>query len=93
MLKKRIAVAAMTLSLSLPALSSASPLSRMPEPDLLAKLSWLWNLLPGTHPGAAPPPVDEHRKNGPGLDPNGAPTNPAPSPSGATTTAGGDTGQ
>jgi hypothetical protein len=78
MLKKRIVVAAITLGLCLPGLSSATPLSWTPQPDLLASITRLWNLLPGLHHGTAAPAPRDHRKNGPGMDPTGAPTPPPP---------------
>ena len=79
MLKKRIVVAAIVLALCLPGLCSASPLSWGPSSGLLASLTRLWDLLPGTHHGAATHPARDHRKSGPGLDPEGLTiTNPAP---------------
>jgi hypothetical protein len=79
MLKKRIVVAAISLGLCLPALSSATPLS-WARPDLLASINRLWSLLPGAHHGPAAPVARAHRKNGPGMDPTGG--TPAPPPSG-----------
>ncbi|HEY2295866.1 MAG TPA: hypothetical protein VGM86_34625 [Thermoanaerobaculia bacterium] len=76
MLKKRIVVAAIALGLCLPGLSSAASLSWAPRPDLLASLSRLWDLLPGTRHGAVAPAARDHRKNGPGMDPTGGPTPP-----------------
>lgn len=87
MLRKRIVVAAIALSLSLPSLSSASPLSWMPGPHVLTALAGLWNLFPGIQPGTAPRPARDQRKNGPGMDPNGTPTNPGPAPGPAGATA------
>jgi hypothetical protein len=78
MLKKRIVIATITLSLCLPGLSSATPLSWTPRPDLLAGLTRLWDLLAGAHHGAPAPSAHIHRKNGAGLDPNGSPTPPPP---------------
>jgi hypothetical protein len=83
MLKKRIVVSAMVLGLCLPALSSAAPLSWMPQPGLLASLSRLWDLLPGAHHATTAPPARDPRKNGAGIDPTGTP---APPPSSQTTT-------
>jgi hypothetical protein len=87
MLKKRIVISAMTLGLCLPALSSAAPLSWVPQPDLLAGFSRLWDLLPGAHHGTAAAPARDHRKNGPGMDPTGAPTPPPPGGTQAVTPA------
>jgi hypothetical protein len=87
MLKGRIAIVTIAFALSLPSLSSASPLSWVPGPRVLAKLAGLWNLLPG-HPGTAPLPASDHRKNGAGMDPNGTPTSPSPNPDPAGATAG-----
>lgn len=84
MLKKRIVVATITLSLCLPGLSSATPLSWGPRPDLLAGITRLWDLLSGTHQGAAAPFARDHRKNGPGMDPTGTPTPPPPGGSDST---------
>jgi hypothetical protein len=94
MLKKRIVVAAITLGLGLclPGLSSAASLSRAPRPDLLASIARMWNLLPGAHHGAAAPAARDHRKNGIGMDPTGAPAPPPPG-SQATTTDPTSTGQ
>ena len=92
MLKNRIAVAAISLGLCLPGLSSATPLSWTPQPDLLASITRLWNLLPGMHHGAAAPSARDHRKNGPGMDPTGG-TPPPPPGSQATTTDPTSTGQ
>jgi hypothetical protein len=78
MLKKRIVVTTIALGLCLPGLSSAAPLSWVPRPDLLASLSRLWDLLPGTHHGTAAPSAHDHRKNGAGMDPTGGPTPPPP---------------
>ncbi|MFL6235757.1 MAG: hypothetical protein ACJ76N_21685 [Thermoanaerobaculia bacterium] len=85
MLKKRIVVAAISLGLCLPSLSSATPLSWAPQPDLLASITRLWNLLPGMHHGTAAPSGHDHRKNGPGMDPTGAPTPPPPGSQSTTT--------
>lgn len=76
MLKKRIVVTAIAFSLCLPGLSSAAPLSWVPRPDLLTSLSRLWDLLPGAHHGTPAPAARDHRKNGAGMDPTGAPTPP-----------------
>jgi hypothetical protein len=92
MLKKRIVVATMTLGLCLPGLSSAAPLSWVPRPDLLAGLSRLWDLLPGAHHGTAAPSARDHRKNGPGMDPEGLTTT-TPTPVEDTATAPTTTGQ
>ncbi len=73
MLKKRIVVAAISLGLCLPALSSATPLSWTPQPDLLASITRLWNLLPGLHHGTPAPFARDHRKSGCGMDPEGKP--------------------
>jgi len=78
MLKKRIVVTAIAIGLCLPGLSSATPLSWAPRPDLLASLSRLWDLLPGAHHGTTAPAARDHRKNGPGMDPTGSPTPPPP---------------
>jgi len=92
MLKKRIVVAAITLGLSLPGLSSAASPSWAPRPDLLASITRLWDLLPGAHHGAAAPSARDHRKNGVGADPTGAPVPPPPG-SQVTTTDPTSTGQ
>jgi hypothetical protein len=92
MLKKRIVFTAIALALCLPALSSAAPLSWMPRTDLLASLSRLWDLLPGTHHGAAAHPARDQRKNGPGMDPEGL-TSTNPTPGDNTTTDSSPTGQ
>ena len=92
MLKKRIVVAAITLGLCLPGLSSARPLSWAPQPDLLASITRLWNLLPGLHHGTAAPAARDHRKNGAGLDPTGAPV-PPPTGTQAVTPSDPTTGQ
>jgi hypothetical protein len=78
MLKKRIAVAALTLGLSLPALSSAAPLSWVPRLDVLAKVTRLWSLLPGRSSEPVAASARNHRKNGAGADPTGAPLPPGP---------------
>lgn len=88
MLKKRVAVAVITLGLSLPGLSSASPLSWVSGPHVLAKLAALWDLLPGTHLGRIPRPAHDQRKNGCGMDPNGTPCNPGPGAGGAPSSTG-----
>ncbi|HEY3570682.1 MAG TPA: hypothetical protein VGP73_22315 [Thermoanaerobaculia bacterium] len=84
MLKKRIVVTTIALGFCLPALSSAAPLSWVPRTDLLPSLSRLWDLLPGTHHGAAAHPARDQRKNGPGMDPEGV-TVTSPAPGGQTT--------
>jgi hypothetical protein len=85
MLKKRIVIATMTLGLCLPGLSSAAPLSWVPRPDLLAGLSRLWDLLPGAHHGTVAASARDHRKNGAGMDPTGAPAPPPPGSQSTTT--------
>jgi hypothetical protein len=72
MLKKKIVVATIMLGISLPSLSNAVPLSWAPGPDVIAKLSRLWDLLPGKH-APSTRPARQARKNGCGMDPNGAP--------------------
>jgi hypothetical protein len=83
MLKKRIVVTAIALALCLPGLCSASPLSWGSSSSLLASLTRLWDLLPGTHHGAAAHPARDHRKSGAGLDPEGV-TATSPAPGGQT---------
>lgn len=78
MLKKRIVVATIALGLSLPGLSSASPLSWGPQLDVLARLTRLWNPFGGTSPAVSPRSSHSLRKQGPGIDPTGSPTSPAP---------------
>ena len=90
MLKKRIVVAAISLGLCLPALSSATPLS-WARPDLLASINRLWSFLPGAHHGTAAPAARDHRKNGPGMDPTGG--TPPPPGSQSTTPTDPTTGQ
>ena len=92
MLKKRTIVFAMTLALCLPCLASAAPLSWTPPSHLLASFNRLLDLLPGMHHGAALPSARDHRKNGPGMDPTGGTTLPAPG-SQSTTTDPASTGQ
>jgi hypothetical protein len=70
MLKKRIVVTAITLCLSIPGLSQATPLSRMPGTDVLAKLTRLLDRLPGAHHAR---PARSLAKQGCGMDPNGVP--------------------
>ena len=84
MLKKKTIVAAMTLGLCLPCLASAAPLSWAPRPDVLASITRLWDLLPGMHHETAAPAARDHRKVGPGIDPNGSPTPPPGSQAAAT---------
>lgn len=93
MLKKRIVVTAIVLSLCLPGLSSAAPLSWAPRPDLLKSLSRLWDLLPGAHHGTAAPAARDHRKNGCGMDPTGTCLTPPTSGTTSTTTDPTTTGQ
>lgn len=78
MLKKRILITTITLALSLPSLSSASPLSWTPQWDVLARIHQLWSLFPGAHPATTASGRDQ-RKNGPGMDPTGTPPPPPPS--------------
>jgi len=70
MLKKRIVVTAIALGLCLPGLSSATPLSWVPELDVVAKVGRLLGFFPG-HPGTPARPARDHRKNGCGMDPTG----------------------
>ncbi|HET9209705.1 MAG TPA: hypothetical protein VFR03_04870 [Thermoanaerobaculia bacterium] len=85
MLKKRIVIAAITLGLCLPALSSATPLMWAPHSDLLGGISRLWDFLAGAHHGTPAPAARDHRKNGPGIDPTGSPTSPDPGSQSTTT--------
>jgi hypothetical protein len=70
MLKKKIVVTAITVCLSIPSISQASPLSWIPGPGALVKLVQLWDRLPGVHTAR---PARSHQKQGCGMDPNGAP--------------------
>lgn len=73
MLKKKIVVAAIAVCLSVPSLSQASPLSWMPGPGALTKLTQLWERLQHAHPARpAKPARSQQQKQGCGMDPNGA---------------------
>jgi hypothetical protein len=78
MLKKRIVVATIALGLSLPALSSASPLSWTPRLGLLDGLTRLWSSLGDARPAAGRHSIQHLRKQGPSIDPTGSPTPPPP---------------
>jgi hypothetical protein len=71
MLNKRIVGSAIVLALSLPSLSQAAPLTWAPGTAVLARISQWLDLVPGKRTPTTRS-VRHARKNGCGMDPNGA---------------------